>query len=88
MRMTGRNALGVPHARRASFGVVSDRCAGAAARSVRFFDEAAPGLIPDARPKDGRYIFAVTGITLAPISSMERIVVAWSIRDSWASSSR
>ncbi len=35
-----------------------------------------------------RYSLAIAGMTLAPISSIERVVVAWSMRDSCASSSR
>ena len=31
---------------------------------------------------------AIAGMTLAPMSSIDRIVVGWSMRDSWASSSR
>ena len=34
------------------------------------------------------WIFGIAGITFAPMSSIERMVVAWSIRDSCASSKR
>src|SRR5262249_28308756 len=40
---------------------------------------------PSAEP---RYIFVVAGMTLFPLRSMERVVVAWSMRDSSASRRR